>query len=84
MNKHKVGLVLGSFSAVVHLVWSILVMLGWAQPLYSWILSLHAIETPVVIGAMSIGGAIALIVTAFVVGNIVGWIFASVWNWINK
>lgn len=84
MNKQKTGLAVGSFAAVMHIVWSVLVMLGLAQPLYNWILALHAVEVPVTIGEMSIVGAIVLIVVAFVVGNIVGWIFASVWNWVNR
>ncbi len=75
---------MGSFAAVMHVGWSILVMLGLAQPLYNWALSLHAIEVPVTIGEMSIGGAIVLVVVAFVMGNIVGWIFASVWNKVNQ
>ena len=68
----------------MHVFWSILVMLGLAQPLQNWLLSLHAIETTTVIGEMGVVDAVVLVVVAFVVGNIVGWVFASVWNWINK
>ncbi len=84
MNKQKTGLAVGSFAAVMHVGWSILVMLGLAQPFYNWALSIHAISVPVMIGPMSIGGAVLLIITAFIMGNVVGWIFATVWNWINK
>ena len=84
MNKHKVGLTLGSFFAVIHLGWSILVMLGVAQPFYNWILALHAIEAPMTISAMGIGGLVSLVAFTAVVGYVFGWVFALVWNWINK
>lgn len=84
MNKHKVGLTVGAFVGALHLGWSVLVMLGLAQPLYSWLLSLHAIEMPAIIGSMGIGGTISLVALAAIAGYVFGWFFATVWNWINK
>ena len=84
MNKHKTGLAVGAFVGVLHLGWSILVMLGVAQSIYNWISSLHAIEMPVQIGAMGLGGMVSLVVVSSIVGYGFGWLFATIWNKINK
>ncbi len=84
MNKHKVGLTVSIFAGALHLGWSVLVMLDWAQPLYDWVHGLHAIETSAVVGSMGVGGLITLVVSAMVVGYAVGWLFAALWNKINR
>ena len=84
MNQHKTGLTVGAFVGVLHLGWSILVMLGLAQPLHSWILSLHAIESSSAVGMMGVGGLVSLVVVAAVAGYAFGWLFAKIWNKINK
>ena len=83
MNKHKVGLTVSIFAGVAHLGWSVLVMLGLAQPLYNWVHGLHAIESSAVVGSMGVGGLITLVVSAMVVGYAAGWLFTAVWNKVN-
>ena len=80
LNKNKVGLVLGSFFGLAHLVWGILVAAGWAQPLMDFIYSLHMIDNLSIVEDFSLSKAIGLIVLTFVVGYIVGTIFAAIWN----
>jgi hypothetical protein len=84
LNKSHVGLALGSFVALAHFVWSVLIAIGIAQPLMDFILSLHHIALSYVIMPFDIVKAIGLIVITFVVGYIVGWVFAWLWNKYSK
>ena len=84
MNKNSVGLVLGIFFALLHLVWAILVAIGSADVLIKWILPLHFIGLIVPITTFSILNAVMLVVMAFVGGYICGWVFAWLWNLLKK
>jgi len=84
MNGHKLGLTLGSFAGLVHLVWVILVALGIAQPLADWTHKMHFLESSYAVMPFSAGGAIGLVLLALVVGYIVGRILAAIWNWVNR
>lgn len=83
MNKNQVGLTLGLFAALVHLVWLIAVSFG-IQKFMDWILLLHSIRLDLVLLPVNWMNSIALIVIAFVDGYILGWLFAAVYNWAGK
>ena len=80
MNKNKTALVFGSFFAIVHLIWSVLVALGVAQPLVNFIYSLHMLANPPQVEAFTLGKAAGLVVVTFVVGYALGSLFAWLWN----
>lgn len=80
INKNKLGLVIGSYAAIVHLVWVILVALGLAQPLINFIVRLHFIDFPHKIASFDFVNAILLIVIAFIAGYIGGYIIGTIWN----
>jgi len=84
LSKNKTGLALGMFLAVAHLVWLILVAVGLAKPLIDLVLSLHHLSLSYSVTALSIVPAIGLLVYAFVVGYVLGWVFAAVWNKLSK
>lgn len=84
MNQNKTGLVLGSFVAFLHLVWSILIALDWAYPLQNFIYKMHSMNNPYVIEPFDIVRSIELIVITFFVGYIAGNVFAFFWNKIYK
>ncbi len=84
MNKNKIALVFGSFAAFMHLVWSVLVGLGWAQPLINFIYNIHMLSNPPIVMAFNIGKAFALVLVTFAVAYIMGRIFAFFWSKINN
>ena len=83
MNKNQVGLTLGIFAALCHLIWLIAVAIG-IQKFIDWILLLHSIQLDLALTSVVILNAVILIVLAFIGGYIVGYVFAAIWNWVAK
>jgi heme/copper-type cytochrome/quinol oxidase subunit 4 len=84
LNQQKVALTLGLFAGGAHLVWSLLVVLGWAQPLLDFIFWLHMVENPLRVVQFSVSTALFLIIVTFIVGYVVGWVFSWLWNKLQK
>ncbi|MEN9524026.1 MAG: hypothetical protein RL536_95 [Candidatus Parcubacteria bacterium] len=84
LNVRRTALTLGSFVAFIHLVWSVLLALGWAKPLADFILALHHIQISYSLAPFSFGTAVALIIVTFVLGYIFGFVFATGWNMCKK
>ena len=84
MNKRKTALALGSFLALMHLIWVILLGLNLAKPWMTWLLKLHFLNNPFVFQPFDYATAIVLIIVYFVLGYVLGWVFATVWEWVNK
>ncbi len=80
INTHKLGLVFGTFAGLVHLVWSIVVAMGFAKPLMDLMLKLHFINYSFTIADFSFKKAIALVVATSVGGYIVGNVWGIIWN----
>jgi hypothetical protein len=80
LRPHTTGLALGGFFAVFHFLWAVLVASGWAQSAMDLVFRLHMLEPVLRIAPFSIALAVGLIVLTFVVGYVLGWIFATVWN----
>ena len=84
LNTYKTALALGSFSAFMHLIWSIFVALGWGGPTLSFINKIHFISDVATVMPFSLGGAVTLIFTAFIIAYTVGMIFARIWNKVHE
>ena len=78
MNKNNVGLAVGSFAALVHIVWLVLVGLGVAGQAISLVLGMHLIKSAPVVLAFNWGTAVGLVILAFVVGYVAGYIFTAI------
>ena len=79
-NPRKVGLVVGLMLGGVHLLWSVLVALNWAQPLANFSMWAHMVHTSVVIGPFDATAALTVVVVASLIGYCVGYAAGSVWN----
>jgi len=83
LNKNNLGLTIGIFAALFHLVWTIAVALG-IQKSIDWVLLLHSIKLDLVLTPVVVLNAVMLVVMAFVGGYIFGWVFATIWNGVEK
>ena len=82
LNANKVALAVGCFAAVYVLLWTIVLAFGGAG-LFNWIMSMHFIRG-ITFQPVTVGTAITSIIFHFVIGTIVGWLFATVWNKLQK
>ncbi|MEK9194709.1 MAG: hypothetical protein AAB884_02765 [Patescibacteria group bacterium] len=84
VNGQKLGLALGIFAGLWHVVWSFLVAVGFAQPLVDWIFRLHFISPYHSVGEFSLGTALVLIIVTAVIGYIAGRVLGFIWNWVVR
>jgi len=84
VKESKAGLIFGTFAAVMHVIWSLMVFLGFAQNYMNWIIGLHFLNNPFTVRAFNLSTALTLVGATFVVGYIVGYIFATVLNRLQK
>ena len=84
VNANKIGLVFGGFFGLAHLVWSVLLALGWAGPLLDFVLRMHSMQLPFVLTPFSWSRSLGLIVLTSLVGYVDGWILGTIWNKVHK
>ena len=83
-NPNRAGLVVGALIGGWHLVWSLLVLLRWAQPIIDFIFWAHMIEPIYVIKSFNSLAAITLIVITAAIGYIFGFVGAIIWNKLHR
>jgi hypothetical protein len=84
LNKNKAGLMFGGFLGAWHLLWGILVATGAAQAFLDWIYWLHFLNNPFTVAAFDVVRALTLIVVTAVIGYVIGWFCALLWNCLHK
>lgn len=84
VNKNKLGLVIGSFLGLWHLVWAALVARGVGQWVLDWVFKLHYIHPPYTVTAFRWDFALGLILTTSLLGYLSGWMVAAIWNWVQE
>jgi len=80
IEKNRLGMTLGIFVGLWHLLWVILVGIGVAQSYLDWILPLHFVGLAVPLLTFNWMSAILLVIIATIAGYVMGWIFAAIWN----
>jgi len=80
VSPHTVGLVFGSFLAIWHVLWSVLVAVGAAQAVIDFIFRLHMITPPYKIAEFHLSTAAGLVLVTAGIGYIVGWAVGFIWN----
>lgn len=80
VHPYRLGLVLGCFFAVWHLLWSSLVGVGVAQSVIDFIFRLHMINPPYQVGEFHLGIAAGLVLVTGGIGFIAGWLIGLFWN----
>ncbi len=84
LSTKKTGLTLGALVGSIHIVWSLLILFGWARPILNFIFGLHSLSNPYMVYSFDLVRSIELVVLTAIVGYIVGFAFASIWNKIHK
>ena len=84
ISPNKVGLVIGALIGGWHLVWSLLVLLGWAQRIIDFIFWAHMIQPVYVVKSFNLLAAITLIVITAVTGYIFGFVGTVIWNRLHR
>ena len=84
LNNNKVGIAVGSFLALFHAVWAILIALGVAQAVLDFVFYLHMIESPYLVAEFDLSLAVGLVIFTGIVGYVIGWIFSYVCNWAHR
>ena len=79
-NPHKVGLVIGALIGGWHVAWSLLVLIGWAQPILDFIFWAHMIQQVYFVKPFDPMAAVTLIVITAVIGYVFGFVGAVIWN----
>jgi NADPH:quinone reductase-like Zn-dependent oxidoreductase len=80
LGPNKSGLVLGSLVGGWHLLWAIVVAVGWGQPWIDFIFWLHFLKPVFVVEPFAIGRAIVLILVTAAIGYLMGLLGAVFWN----
>ena len=83
IGKNKLGIVVGGFSGLCLFCWSLFVAFGVAQALTDFVFHLHFIQPPWVIAPFRIDWAVALIAITSIIGYVMGWVLAAIWNWLR-
>jgi len=78
------ALTFGFFVAVMHVVWMLMVYIGVAQTYLNWIFGIHLLSVQVRVLPFNLNTAITLVFFTFLIGYLVGWVFATVWNKVHK
>ena len=84
MNTHKVALAVGTFAGLWHLLWSILIVLGLAQPLLDFVFAMHSLNNPYKVMGFSLSSSLGLVFLTFIIGYFVGTVFANIWKSVHK
>jgi hypothetical protein len=83
-NPNKVGLVSGALIGAWHLLWSLLILLHWAQPIIDFIFWAHMIKPVYVIKPFDPIAAVALLVITAGIGYVFGFLGAIIWNRLHR
>ncbi len=84
LSVKKTALTLGSFAALLHAVWAVLVAFDLAQGLLNWRLGMHFINLPLIVTPFDAVNAVFLVIMAFIGGAVIGTVFATIWNKIQE
>ncbi|WP_309660927.1 hypothetical protein [Sphingomonas sp.] len=83
LNPSKAAISVGAVFAVWHLMWVTLVAIGIAKAVMDFVLKLHFIQFNFTLAPFTISTAAMLVGLTFVIGALLGLVFALVWNWLS-
>jgi hypothetical protein len=79
-SPNKVGLVIAVLIGGWHATWSLLVLIGWAQPILNFVFWAHMNKPVYFVKLFDPMAAVALIAITSVIGSLFGFLGAVIWN----
>ena len=83
-NPNKVGMVIGALIGGWHVVWVMLVLVHWAQPILDFIFWAHMIQPVYIVKPFDVAAAVTLIVVTAALGYAFGFFGAIIWNRVHR
>jgi len=83
-NPSKIGLVIPALMGGWHVAWSLLVLIGWAQPILDFIFWAHMIKPVYFAKRFDPMAAVVLIVITSAIGYVFGFPGAVIWNRLHR
>ncbi len=83
-DPHKTGLVCGVLLGTWHLIWAVFVLFGLAQPLINFIFVLHMLRPLFMVDNFSFVLAVSLALVTSIMGYLLGYFSAVIWNRLYK
>jgi hypothetical protein len=83
-NPNKVGVVVGALVGGWHLLWSLLVLIGCAQPIIDFVFWAHMIRPVYIVKPFDPVAAVTLMVITGVIGYVFGVVGAIIWNRLHR
>lgn len=80
VNSHTLGLAVGGFLAVYHLIWAGLVYFGAAQQVLDYVFRLHMIAQPFTVAQFTLANAGQLVLLTGFIGYASGWLVGAIIN----
>lgn len=84
INANKVGLVFAAIIAGWHVCWSLLILMGWAQPFIDFIFWAHMIRSIYIVKPFDPVAALTLVGVTAAMGYVMGYFGAIVWNKLHR
>jgi hypothetical protein len=84
INANRAGLVLGALVGGWHIIWSLMVAVGLAQPILDFAFWIHFVKPIYTVAPFEFAIAATLVVTTTIIGYIVGAAFGVLWNAIHS
>jgi hypothetical protein len=84
IDKNKLGITLAVFFGALHALWALAVAVNVGQKFLDFIFPMHFLSNVYSVMTFSIATALMLVVMATVCGYVMGWLFAALWNYIEK
>ncbi|MFA6888792.1 MAG: hypothetical protein WC254_04835 [Candidatus Woesearchaeota archaeon] len=84
INKNVLGITMAIFLGAMHAVWALAVAVNIGQKFLDFIFPMHFLSNVYSVMTFSFATALMLVVMATVCGYVMGWLFAALWNYVDK